>query len=49
MKKREDALRDVNANLNLYEESMDLTVALQEASEAIAKCLAEVMEKMGVN
>ena len=49
MKKREDALRDVNANLNLYEESMDLTVALQEASKAIAKCLAEVMEKMGVN
>lgn len=48
MKKREDALRDVNENLNMFDENMQLVEGLTEVRDAVEKCLKEVMDKLGI-
>lgn len=49
MKKREDALRDVNANLNLFDDNMQLVEGLEEVRNAIDSSLQEVLDKLGIN
>ena len=44
----EDALRDVNENLNMFDENMQLVEGLTEVRDAVEKCLKEVMDKLGI-
>ena len=45
MKKREDALRDVNSYLNMYEEARDLCTVLNDTINVVESTLKDVQMK----
>ena len=45
MKKREDALRDVNVYLNMYEEARDLCAVLNDTINVVESTLKDIQTK----